>query len=235
MSRSAPGATVGGCVQEGGRAVRRYLRYGAHHGTSDRDMHVGLTGGLDELGLTELVEMVTLGEKTGLLTLRDDAGAEAGWLAFRDGRLVGGAGGALTAEKAFYGLLALKTGTFSFDPQAQLDEETCDLATESLLMEGMRRIDETRQLRRELPASAVVRLLGGPAVSSGETRVLGYLGPGARKVGDIVDGVLVGGELDEYDTLTAISRLAARDVVRIERPPEGAAGAGGLPQPELER
>ena len=68
--------------------------------------------------------------------------------------------------------------------------------------------------------------------------MLGYLGPGARTVGDVVEGILVGGDADEYDALHALRRLAASGTVRVERPL--AAGgedpqAGRPPQPELER
>ncbi len=196
---------------------------------------MGLTGGLDELALADLVEMISLGAKTGRLELRGKDGAAAGHLAFRGGRLINAACGSLEAEKAFYGLLSLKTGTFDFDPQAQLDEETCNLPTESLLMEGMRRIDEIRRLRQLMPAPATVRLLAGAAADADEARVLAYLGPGARTVGDIVDGLLVAGDIDEYEALKALARLADRGVVRVEVPHDAAAGSSGPPQPELER
>ena len=57
-------------------------------------------------------------------------------------------------------------------------------------------------------------------------------------VGDVVEGVLVGGDADEYDALHALSRLAAGGTVRVERPAETAGGdplSGRPPQPELER
>ena len=195
---------------------------------------MGLTGGLDELALADLVEMTGLGGKSGRLTLYDEEGASAGELAFRDGRLVGATCGPLRAEKAFYNLLSLKRGSFAFDPQAQLDEETCNLPTESLLMEGMRRIDEVRRLRQLMPAPATVRLLGAGATDEIEARVLAYLGPGARTVGDIMEGLLVAGDIDEYDALKALSRLADREVVRVEAAYD-AAGPLAPPQPELER
>ena len=34
--------------------------------------------------------------------------------------------------------------------------------------------------------------------------MLGYIGPGARTVGDVVEGILVGGDADEYDALSAL-------------------------------
>jgi hypothetical protein len=200
---------------------------------------MGLNGRLAELPLADLIEMTSLGGKSGRLTLFDEEGMVAGELAFRDGRLVGASCGELGAEKAFYALLALKDGVFDFDPAAELDDENCNLPTETLLMEGMRRLDELRRLRGALPAPARVRLLGGEAEDEFEARVLGYLGPGARLVGDIVEGLLVGGDADEYDALRTLQRLAARGIVRVETP-QGLVEADAAvprrpPQPELER
>ena len=182
--------------------------------------------------------MTSVGGKTGRLVLFDEEDAVAGVLMFRGGRLVGARSGELTAEKAFYALLGLKTGSFDFDPSAELEEDEVNLPTESLLIEGMRRLDETYRLRRRLPAPAIVRYLGGEAEDPLEARVLGYLGPGARTVGDVVEGILVGGDADEYDALHALRRLAAGEIVRVERPEEAGGGdpqAGRPPQPELER
>ena len=168
---------------------------------------MGLIGDLGELPLPDLVQMTSVGGKTGRLVLFDEEDAVAGVLMFRAGRLVGARSGELTAEKAFYALLGLKTGSFDFDAQAELDEDEVNLSTETLLIEGMRRLDEVYRLRRLLPAPAFVRFRGGGTEDPLEARVLGYIGPGARTVGDIVEGILVGGDADEYDALNALSRL----------------------------
>ena len=195
---------------------------------------VGLTGDLSELPLADLVQMTSIGGKTGRLVLYDEEDAVAGVLLFRDGRLVGARAGELVAERAFYALLALATGTFDFDPTAELDDDGVDLPTESLLIEGMRRLDEVQRLRRRLPAPAVVRYRGGSTEDPLQMRVLGYLGPGARTVGDIVAGALVGGDADEYDALSALSSLEELGVLRVEPPAEEEGESGGPPQPELE-
>jgi hypothetical protein len=199
---------------------------------------VGLSGDLGELPLPDLVQMTSVGGKTGRLVLLDEEDAVAGVLMFRGGRLVGARAGELAGEKAFYALLAVERGSFEFDPQADLDEDEVNLSTESLLIEGMRRLDEVYRMRRRLPAPVIVRYLAGGTEDPLETRVLGYLGPGSRTVGDLVEGVLVGGDADEYDVLRALSRLAALKVVVVERPagdddPDGEDGRA--PQPELER
>jgi hypothetical protein len=195
---------------------------------------MSLEGDLNELPLASLIEMTALGSKTGLVLVYDSAGAETGRLAFRDGRLVGAACGALGPQKAFYALLAVNEGGFRFEPTSEIGPEQCDLPAASLLLEGMRRIDELVELRRTLPAPAYAHLVDGQARDALEGRVLGYLGPGARTIGDIVDGVLAGADADEHDALKALMRLEARGEVRVDRP-AGAVGGDGLPQPELER
>jgi hypothetical protein len=199
---------------------------------------VGLIGNLGELPLPDLVQMTSVGGKTGRLVLRDEEDAVAGVLMFRGGRLVGARAGELAGEKAFYALLALETGTFEFDSTVELDEDEVNLPTETLLIEGMRRLDEVYRMRRRLPARAVVRFLGGGTEDPLECRVLGYIGPGARSMGDLVDGMLVGGDVDEYDVLHAVLHLDTLKVVRVELPEEaGQSGyePGRPPQPELER
>jgi hypothetical protein len=199
---------------------------------------MGLRGDLGEMPLSDLVEMTSVGGKTGRLVLYDEEDAVAGVLMFRGGRLVGAQSGELTAEKAFYALLAVRTGSFDFDPTAEVEEGEVNLSTESLLIEGMRRLDETYRLRRRLPAPAIVRYVGGAADDPLEVRLLGYLGPGARTVGDVVEGLLVGGDADEYDALHALRRLAAGGTVSVEVHAAGGREdpqAGQPPQPELER
>ena len=141
---------------------------------------MGLKGDLGELSLPDLVEMTSVGSKTGRLILHDEEGAVAGVLSFRDGRLVGARAGELTAERAFYALLGLSTGSFDFDPAAQPDEDEVSLPTQSLLMEGMRRLDETRRLRRELPAPAVVAAPSRVAHDRGRGREQRRRAGGAR-------------------------------------------------------
>jgi hypothetical protein len=196
---------------------------------------MGLTGGLDELPFSDLVQMTSVGRKTGRLTLYTGQGEERGELQFRRGRIVGARYGALSPEKAFYALLAQRDGSFRFEKDPSLDQVQGEsLAVETLLMEGMWRLDETRRLRRRFPAPSTVRLLSGEAHDPIEALVLGYLGPGARRVGDVVAGLLLGAHADEYDALEAIAALEGRGAVRVEVADEDEAPSP-LPQPELER
>ncbi|HZL64131.1 MAG TPA: DUF4388 domain-containing protein [Thermoleophilia bacterium] len=193
-----------------------------------------LKGELTELPLSDLIEMTALGGKTGRLLISSADGTLVGTLEFSSGRLVDAACRELVAERAFYALLSVEAGTFEFDGDAPVGGGEELLPARTLLMEGMRRLDIVERLRRRLPAPALVRFVGGEAEDEAETSVLAYLGPGSRRLGDIVAGVLVGGDRDEYDALQAVQRLAGRGVVRVEVPGEPA-WAGEGPQPELER
>jgi hypothetical protein len=172
-------------------------------------------GTLSELALADLIEITSLGAKTGVLDITYPDGTPAGRIAFSEGALMSASCGALAGERAFYALLGLKEGSFVFDPDVDPGEASIDLPTGSLLMEAMRRVDEIGRLRDTLPSYARVALLGGEPGDPVEAKVLGYLGPGARSVGDIVDGALVDGTADEYDVLRAIYRLQERGVVRV--------------------
>ncbi len=194
---------------------------------------MSIEGNFNELPLASLIEMTALGSKTGLMLLTDAEGVESGRLAFRDGRLVGATCGALGPEKSFYALLSHRQGRFRFDPSAEIGDDQCNLPTASLLMEGMRRIDELAELRRKFPAPTVAEFAAGESRDAVEARVLGCLGPGARTIGDIVEGILVAGDTDEYDALKAIARLETAGVIGVRRLPDGA--ANDSPQPELER
>jgi hypothetical protein len=179
---------------------------------------MGFKGTLSELALTDLIEITSLGGKTGVLDVSHPDGQTAGRIAFRDGHLANASFGALEGERAFYALLGMKEGSYSFDTDVDPGEGSFDQSTGSLLMEAMRRVDEIGRLRDALPAPAMVLLLGGKPEDRVEGQVLGYLGPGERSVGDIVDGALVDGIADEYEVLRAIDRLIVRRVVRLADP-----------------
>ena len=197
---------------------------------------MGLKGSLSELPLPDLVQMTALGGKTGLLTVCDASGALAGALVFRAGLLVGASCGHLSGASAFLAVLAVSSGTFDFDPQGEVGEAADDeaLPLESLLIEGMRRLDELQQLRRELPSGANVTLIGGHPEGEAEAALVARLGLGPQNLGEVVAAVSGGGSLDERVALEAMERLVARGIVRVEAPAAGPEVAEERPQPELE-
>lgn len=100
----------------------------------------GVTGSLSEMGLPELVQVLSQGRKTGALKIRGPT--EAGEIHFVGGAVYNALFSSLRGSEAFYAMLGLREGTFSFDPNYEAPQQLVMETPESLLLEGMRRMDE---------------------------------------------------------------------------------------------
>jgi response regulator RpfG family c-di-GMP phosphodiesterase len=102
--------------------------------------HQGLSGSLAELGLPDLVTALSNGRKTG--ALRITSKTVSGEVLFLEGAIVNATAGTKRGAGAFYELLRLSEGQFAVDPSVKPSERMISESTESLLLEGMRRLDE---------------------------------------------------------------------------------------------
>ena len=175
---------------------------------------MSLRGNLTELQLTDLTEMMSLGAKSGTISLYEPGGALTGSLAFSDGLLVDAAFGRLTGEKAFYALLSLREGSFLVDSDVRPTPGHSGLPAQSLLMEGMRRLDEVRRLRSRHPA--LLGLLPGspaPPQNEIEAQVIAYVNHASHTVEEVVRHMALSGHADEYDTRRAVDALLQRGML----------------------
>ena len=98
---------------------------------------MGLAGNLGEFHLGELLQVLSMGRKTGLVTIRGDVAS--GRLALVSGRVVDAAiddGG--RGEAAFFALLGNTAGSFRYlsDASAADVPPSIDRALDSLLLDG---------------------------------------------------------------------------------------------------
>jgi response regulator RpfG family c-di-GMP phosphodiesterase len=100
----------------------------------------GVTGSLSEMGLPELIQVLTQGRKTGALKIR--GAHDAGELHFVQGNVYNGLYANSRGAEAVYSMLGLKEGTFMFDPNFEAPQRLITESPEALLLEGMRRSDE---------------------------------------------------------------------------------------------
>jgi response regulator RpfG family c-di-GMP phosphodiesterase len=100
----------------------------------------GVSGSLAEMALPDLVQILWHGRKSGALRLR--RGADSGEVHFAEGMVVNAMWGKLRGEDAFYAMLRISEGEFAFDPNYKAEEVLIQASPESLLLEGMRRLDE---------------------------------------------------------------------------------------------
>jgi response regulator RpfG family c-di-GMP phosphodiesterase len=100
----------------------------------------GVSGSLREMSLPDVVQILSNGRKSGKLTLTSSVGG--GELHFGGGAICDARFGDLGGADAVYALLSLTDGEFALDPSFLPLRNTINLPTESLLLEGMRRLDE---------------------------------------------------------------------------------------------
>jgi response regulator RpfG family c-di-GMP phosphodiesterase len=101
----------------------------------------GVSGSLSEMGLPEIVQILWHGRKSGRMKVR--AGAETGEIHFVNGAIFNALWGTLRGEEAFYGMLKLTDGEFAVDPSFIAPQRLIQASPEALLLEGMRRLDES--------------------------------------------------------------------------------------------
>ncbi len=132
--------------------ARRRLEAGAQRqSTAGRPM----SGVIEEIPLPDLLQLLSTSRKSGVLTVASSVGI--GKIYLRKGKLYFAAindNFAIKPQKAIYRMLTWTTGTFELEPSVEmqvLEDEEIQESTEALLMEGVRLLDEFRQIEPELP------------------------------------------------------------------------------------
>lgn len=100
----------------------------------------GVSGSLTEMSLPDVVQILYHGRKTGKLSIASEG--KRGEIHFCDGQIYDASFGEQHKEEAFYSMLLLRGGDFELDPNFKPAERKIELGPESLLLEGMRRLDE---------------------------------------------------------------------------------------------
>jgi response regulator RpfG family c-di-GMP phosphodiesterase len=111
--------------------------------SAQRPRSGGVSGSLSEMSLPDVVQVLSNGRKSGKLQIRSTG--RAGEIDFADGAIWDAHFGNVRAEEALYAMLLLTDGEFTLDPQARPSQRVIHQTTESLLLEGMRRLDEGRR------------------------------------------------------------------------------------------
>ena len=101
----------------------------------------GFAGDLSELSIVELVQMLNLNKKSGILHI---SGKINGKIYLKSGQLWAASTDDKKGEPAFYDLVALAGGTFQFEINDVNTERNIENSTMNVVMEACRIMDETR-------------------------------------------------------------------------------------------
>jgi len=125
-----------------------------------------LEGLLQDFHLTELIQLFELSRKTGVLELmpigyqqQSSATHPAppiGHIYFVDGIVTGAQLSTLQGEVALFSLFLWQAGTFQFIDGLRSPNRTITQTNESLLMEGVRRIDEWTSILAHIPTLQII-------------------------------------------------------------------------------
>jgi CheY-like chemotaxis protein len=123
-----------------------------------------LRGSLSQMNVIDLVQSLEMGRKSCLLTLTNEG--EKCEMYFSEGQVTHAAYGSLVGDQAVFKVLRWTGGNFQVDFEGKTTQQTTNLNTQGLLMEGLRLLDESQRDGEE-PASD-----GGSAKQEDEEDVL---------------------------------------------------------------
>jgi response regulator RpfG family c-di-GMP phosphodiesterase len=103
----------------------------------------GVQGTLQEMSLPDVIQVLAHGRKSGVLEIR--AKGKVGQIMFGEGDIWNAEFGTAKAAEAVYELLTLTDGDFTLDLSKPPGDRVINDSYESLLLEGMRRLDEAGQ------------------------------------------------------------------------------------------
>ena len=102
-----------------------------------------LRGNLSQMNVIDLVQSLEMGRKTCLLTMSKEN--EKCEMYFDQGQVVHAAYGTLVGDQAVFKVLRWTGGNFQIDFDKKTNQQTTQLNTQGLLMEGLRLLDEARR------------------------------------------------------------------------------------------
>ncbi len=153
QTNSVPsGMNPHGALGEGGsRPTQPPMAPRSNH---NQTMTGTITGLIDEVPLPDLLQLFSTSKKTGMLVIMSSD--DTGKVFLRNGRVFYGTINDeydISPYKAFYRMMAWKTGTFSLEHLAGdvSFENEINESVEGLMMEGMRQLDEILNLGGDVP------------------------------------------------------------------------------------
>lgn len=151
MANAGP-TTPPGYRQNGGGGVNRTMAAPAVNRTMGGTLTGSISGLIEEVPLPDLLQLFSTSRKSGVLVIMND---DVGKIFLRQGRVYFATindDHDVDPYKAFYRLIAWREGTFSLEqPSDETFENEIDESIESLMMEGMRILDEITNLGSDTP------------------------------------------------------------------------------------
>jgi CheY-like chemotaxis protein len=181
---------------------------------SRREGRTRFAGDLSDVGVVDLVQTIELNRKSGIIHIVNRDGRR-GSVFFRDGKVIDAEVGRLSGANAMYRLFSWSEGQFAVEFKQIRRHDVIATAMAPLLMEGMRRLDESAHLLEKLPLPTAVLEVDCRALAEelaelpDEMNSVLRLCDGTRTLQEVVED----SEHPDLEALSIISKLCAGEIV----------------------
>jgi hypothetical protein len=184
---------------------------------------MGLEGNLKDFDLSDIIQLIQLGKKTGALVVQ--VGGEEGSVFFSGGSAVHAKAGDATGDQAVNRILRWRQGSFTFRPDETTNYRTIQTPLQHLVLDAARQIDEWQDIQRLIPSlDMVLAIEEHPPAGTEDIK----LQPVEWRVLSLVDGsrtirtIVHDGHMMEFDTCKILYGLLSSGLLK----------AMPLPKPE---
>lgn len=177
------------------------------------------SGNLKQMSMPDFLQVLSMNQKTGNLYIYTDSTKKEknALLSIDKGKIINASIGKITGLKAFYRILAINEGYFSFIPSEPELPPAIVESTDTLIMEGLRQNDEMAEIRKKL---------GGENLRVFLNISLDKIPTGLRpKTLEVLSAIDVFPDLNEmldnvnvldYEVFKIIQGLKEKNLIRIE-------------------
>lgn len=180
----------------------------------DFDRRSALSGKIEELSLSDVLQIIEVGRKTGVFKIKTETDGE---IHFRDGFIVGARAEGYDGVDALFYLLSLQKGDFNFRPEKEVVPQMEPTPVTHILMEGMRVIDELAAFNEHVPGEEDILSVDQKALQEGkeelddpdQVKILTMLGDNKMRYSEILKTASSG----KMKAALAVAKLLAMGLV----------------------
>jgi hypothetical protein len=176
---------------------------------------MGLEGNLKDFDLSDILQLVQLGKKTGALVVQ--SGGDEGVIYFNEGTAVHAKAGDVTGDQSINRILRWRQGSFTFRPDETTAYRTIQTPLQHLVLDAARQIDEWQDIQRLIPSlDMVLTIEERPPAGTEDIK----LQPMEWRVLSLVDGgrnikaIVRDGHMPEFDTCKILYGLLSSGLLK---------------------
>lgn len=180
---------------------------------------MSLAGDLQDFEITDLFQLIQLGQKDGVLKI--ETADDVGFVYLKNGKVAHAQTRSIQGEPAIDTLLGWKKGRFIFTPGEEMTQHTVDLPVQQVILEAARRIDELARIQKLIPSfDVVIKIVEIP--QEGVEKI--ELNPREWKALSFVDGNLTvrqiarKSDIPEFETAKIFYGMISSGLVSVAPP-----------------